>query len=473
MLDTELIATSARPRRRLWLWSALIAGAGFLIAGSWLGYEWYQDRDLQSAIVEADRLDPGWRLADLEAARAEVPDEENAALQVLAAKKLLPAGWFPRPVAGILSLEDELTSLSPEIPLSREQAQRLRGELTKAAPALAAARPLADMSRGRYILKWSPDAVSMRMDHLQEARELAQLLRLSAIEEAHEGDMDAAIASCRAILSTGRSIGDEPFAISQLVRLSCLRFTIRSLERTLAQGQSSERGLASLQRWLEGETKWPMLQVFARAERANIHQILETFEAEQVDRASFGMRSRTGSYKIDNLLDRGKARAIHAAYLRFLNECVEISKLPPEEQVERFQQLNMKEPENVPELLAGLTRDSGFRIMARGFHYSLAFMRCGIAAVAVERFRLAHGHWPDRLEDLVPAYLSKLPIDPFDGQPLRFRRLKDGVIIYTIGEEQTDDGGVRVRIKAGTPDRDVGFQLWDAERRHQSAPKMK
>src|SRR5262249_14654539 len=100
-------------------------------------------------------------------------------------------------------------------------------------------------------------------------------------------------------------------------------------------------------------------------------------------------------------------------------------------------------------------------------HRTLAFLRCGIAAVAIERYRLANGRWPERLEDLVPAYLSKIPIDPFDGQPIRFRRLKDGVIIYTVGEGQDEDGSRRVRVKAGSPDIDVGFELWDPDRRRQ------
>src|SRR4051794_39201068 len=35
------------------------------------------------ALAEADRLDPGWRWGDLEAKRANVPDEQNAALLIL------------------------------------------------------------------------------------------------------------------------------------------------------------------------------------------------------------------------------------------------------------------------------------------------------------------------------------------------------------------------------------------------------
>src|SRR6266849_718197 len=118
MIDANPVVTPRRPRRRVVLWAALIASP-FLFLLAWRGYEWYLDRDLRQAIAEADRLDPGWRLEDLEAARAEVSDEENAALQVLAAKKLLPAGWFPPPPGGT-SLERELDELPPSIRLNDE-----------------------------------------------------------------------------------------------------------------------------------------------------------------------------------------------------------------------------------------------------------------------------------------------------------------------------------------------------------------
>src|SRR5262249_45479809 len=121
---------------------------------------------------------------------------------------------------------------------------------------------------------------------------------------------------------------------------------------------------------------------------------------------------------------------------------------------------------NVPQLLGALSGPlDNFQRLARIFHHGLAFLRCGITAIAVERFRLVNGRWPDQLEDLAPGFLSKVPADPFDGQPLRYPRLKEGVIIYTVGEDRKDDGGRRVLIKAGEPDVDVGFQLWDPEHR--------
>jgi hypothetical protein len=40
-------------------------------------------------------------------------------------------------------------------------------------------------------------------------------------------------------------------------------------------------------------------------------------------------------------------------------------------------------------------------------------------AIAMHRWRLVHpGQWPAKLEELVPAFLSEVPLDPFNGQAL-------------------------------------------------------
>jgi len=98
-------------------------------------------------------------------------------------------------------------------------------------------------------------------------------------------------------------------------------------------------------------------------------------------------------------------------------------------------------------------------------------LRCSSTAVAVERYRLGHGFWPDRLDDLVPRNLSRIPTDPFDGQPLRYKRLDDGVVIYSIGADRKDDGGHLERINIREPDTDVGFQLWDPSQRRMATRK--
>ena len=71
-----------------------------------------------------------------------------------------------------------------------------------------------------------------------------------------------------------------------------------------------------------------------------------------------------------------------------------------------------------------------------------ARLRVGQTALALERFRRAHnGSLPSSLSELVPAYLETAPRDPFDGQPLRFKPLSRGYVVYSVGSDEKDDGG--------------------------------
>jgi hypothetical protein len=71
------------------------------------------------------------------------------------------------------------------------------------------------------------------------------------------------------------------------------------------------------------------------------------------------------------------------------------------------------------------------------------------------RFRLDHGTLPSHLDELVPAYLDAVPLDPFDGHPLRLAVKNDHRIIYSVGPDLVDDGGVDMVQGKG----DVTFTL--------------
>jgi hypothetical protein len=63
-------------------------------------------------------------------------------------------------------------------------------------------------------------------------------------------------------------------------------------------------------------------------------------------------------------------------------------------------------------------------------------------ALAVERFRLTHANaLPDTLQELVPEFCASIPIDPFDGAPVKYKKLENGYVIYSIGADGKDDGG--------------------------------
>ena len=72
-------------------------------------------------------------------------------------------------------------------------------------------------------------------------------------------------------------------------------------------------------------------------------------------------------------------------------------------------------------------------------------------ACALERYRLAHGEYPETLDALTPQFIEKLPHDIINGQPLHYRRTDDGkFVLYSVGWNEKDDGGTIVSRKGGT-----------------------
>jgi len=58
---------------------------------------------------------------------------------------------------------------------------------------------------------------------------------------------------------------------------------------------------------------------------------------------------------------------------------------------------------------------------------------------ALRAYQLTHGNLPSDLSALVPEFLDAMPIDDFDGQPLRYS--PDRKIVYSVGQNLKDDGG--------------------------------
>ena len=88
----------------------------------------------------------------------------------------------------------------------------------------------------------------------------------------------------------------------------------------------------------------------------------------------------------------------------------------------------------------------------------LGLVRATRSALAVERYRLAKSSLPEVLDELVPEYIEAIPEDPFDGKPLRYKKLDKGYVVYSIGPDGKDDGGAEEQDDEGRP-LDVTFTV--------------
>jgi len=465
-------------KRRRWRRLLLLLVPLTVLVAAWLYLYFASDLRLARALAETERRDPHWRLDDIQAERAEVPDAENGALVVIAVKTKMPARWpvwYYTPPGEETedgpNLEQVLNALGPNEALTPRERSAMRPEMERAAVAIQEARKLIDYSRGRYPITYSRDYISTILVHIQDARETAQLLQNDALFRAQSGDLDGAVVSCRALVNNARSIGDEPDLIAHLVRMAIRAIAVGQVERTLGQGEIGLPDLTSLQEAMEEEAEEDLFRIAVRGERGGLDRLMQSLQdgstsVKLMRGLTVGRPGQSrGWWGEEQLLYLpGMLTTNRAALLERMNQVVEIAALPPEEQAPRFEALKAslpKEPLLVRELMPALEK------VATADRRTQAQLRCAAAGLAAERYRLRHGHWPASLADLKGDLLRQVPLDPFDGQPLRYRNDGAGVIVYSIGPDRTDDGGNRATLNTHKPGTDIGFRLWDVDKRRQ------
>jgi hypothetical protein len=68
--------------------------------------------------------------------------------------------------------------------------------------------------------------------------------------------------------------------------------------------------------------------------------------------------------------------------------------------------------------------------------------RMTVVAIAVKRYQVRHSKSPASLAELVPEFLTTVPLDCLSGRPFRYRPRADGqFLLYSVGEDGRDDGG--------------------------------
>jgi hypothetical protein len=62
-------------------------------------------------------------------------------------------------------------------------------------------------------------------------------------------------------------------------------------------------------------------------------------------------------------------------------------------------------------------------------------------ALALKVYHSEHGRYPDSLAETADDGWT-LPTDPFTGDPVRYRPVGDGFIVYGLGPDMADDNGL-------------------------------
>ncbi len=284
----------------------------------------------------------------------------------------------------------------------------------------------------RYDLYFDKEGI-LGNTYYRDIKNCTRLLAEQTMLLAHQGEGDAAVKNIARQLALTESLKEEPILISQLVHMACIALIGPSVEYTLNRTTLNDEQLTALQQQLSQVYQDDRMATGLIGERC--------FTIWAIDNPQYWYLPATTSrlMRITGVSDRN-----FVVSLELLGQYIDAMKLPGYQRLLRCREISAEVDElsffysltkmGIPAL--GSVAKIDLRVSAG--------VNCARVALGIERYRLAKGSLPKVLDDLIPRYIDidKTPTDPFDGKPLRYKLTEPGYIVYSIGEDGTDEGGL-------------------------------
>lgn len=430
--STSTGSVSRRRQRRAWKIVALIVviNLGLLACLPWWRVSRARHR-FEAAV--AQRHARGERVLAADFKLQPIPDDQNAAVRLTrAARSLKLPGFSDRD-----SIREALDRRDP-IPESIDKS--IRQMISDNAVPLALAREARSIPR----LEWkidlrNPTAEKLLLPHLNPQRDLVELLDDVVMYNHRSGNDAEAVARLLDILRISRAMENQAFVVSFFVSAGFLAyvsddwvtmaidFRVSPSETTDTDGDSAaSRGQVRL---LMGELlndapcQTGMQEAWQYDRMENIATMLD-----QLDRVSIFGQPKMYDF-LTSLLPMSDRFAAASRALTWPTARQFLASHPP----------GASPIPQSTELL-----DSAHRIALKASFQSIATRRIAATALALRLYAIDHGgHFPDRLNQLVPDYLAAIPDDPFapGKRPLGYLP-GEKPILYSVGENGIDDHGV-------------------------------
>ena len=314
------------------------------------------------------------------------------------------------------------------------------------------------------------------LTYIQPFKSWARVLKLRAAAYLETMETDQAFEDIRTMLRLGDLLKDEPIVINQLVQIALRAIAIKSIWYGLVDHRWSPEQLERFQDYLATHETRQVVPIMFVGERAYSGMVIRKFVSDEhgktLNIASRIIHTRNqiaGARLFNLLIDEAKASLETGAPLFQLGK--DYAKLAGIPREHPNAALHERFPESKPDnglfsnfshpytaMVVGLV-PTYTRVLAK-FDRLQVLEDLTKTACSLERYWLEHGEYPGDLASLVPTYLSEIPKDLMNGQPLRYRKRDDGWFdLYSVGEDQEDDRGVYVPAAIGEREHDLPWPL--------------
>ncbi|MCP4707862.1 MAG: hypothetical protein GY869_04490 [Planctomycetes bacterium] len=294
----------------------------------------------------------------------------------------------------------------------------------------------------KYLVDYS-QGIEMVMPNLNDFRMAAKRLQLQTLLHLENNRSDLAAQSVTDSFRLARALCSEPILITYLVGVACGPLAINNLEYTLCRYPLNHDQLNNITSALTDLQSAPGLSLALIGER--------TLASHTLYNNSQGIlmgNSGAKSFFVALLLNTfGLVDMNHLVYLDFMDRYISVLNLPFDQRSNAAQDLET-DIQNLSGIhfVAKITMPAFSRVFEIDLRHH-AQLQTARTALAIEHYRLDHDNQlPITLNDLIPDYCQSVPLDPFDGLPIKYLKIDSGYLIYSVGLDLTDDGGILTNI---------------------------
>ncbi len=271
--------------------------------------------------------------------------------------------------------------------------------------------------------------------------DLSMLLAAACRVEVEDGQADRAVDVALTGLAEASSMRLEWSRSMQVWRMLAVEQQVGCVQEMLQRAEPSAQALADLAAAL-AESRWPdptRMWLIGELKIANAWFV----ELERGRTVEFPWATSLNSAGPLNWLIRPVVSYRRLGDLRALDRFVQLQALAPFQRDAAHTPLPAPSPEEqrrarewqasrspvLKALRMTFVRPALSNEIDTGWEFH-SVLNAAETAVALRRYRLDHGSYPDGLPQLVPQYLPWVPIDPFTGRPPEYAKHADGFELH-------------------------------------------
>lgn len=303
----------------------------------------------------------------------------------------------------------------------------------------------------------NPALLNVLLTAGSEIRELSRLLAAHAIVSANRGDMSVAVEDISAIFGMARQVREIPLLVNELLSFGQYGIALSTWGRLLTAmpDRFSKEQLLLLEREAKAYRDGRVVIQLA-GERATFSDVAQRAFTDDGNGDGYGfapeLLSGLGEKGTDDFMSSFMA-PLSAPRMwsrrRNVEEADRLFTLLEQELERPFWECDC---DIYHQEMDRVKHDSGLKLVylllpalsrVHLIQQNVVQERDALlTASALARYRLDHGDWPDALDKLVPRYMSAILPDQFTGKPLGYTLVDDEPVVYSVGFDKYDDGGV-------------------------------